>query len=110
VLYPGDANGRQKLADELTAKGLKPTQTKQRFDKAKINDMAEAMKDGTIDWNQSSKQPVILGPAGQILSGHHRVVAAHLAGIDLASVPGQVKTLSRSLRPEYRWHQVLPDV
>ena len=33
-------------------------------------------------------QPVILGPGGEVLSGHHRVIAAQLAGIDLKAVPG----------------------
>lgn len=107
--FPGDDAGRQQLADELTAQGLKPTQTKQRFNKAKINGMAEAMADGTFDWTVSQQQPVILGPENQILSGHHRLVAAKLAAIDLQAMSGQVRSLARSNRPEYQWHDVLPD-
>jgi hypothetical protein len=41
--YPADRAGRQQLADELTANGLRPTQGKQHFDPDKIDKMAEAM-------------------------------------------------------------------
>lgn len=111
--YPSDQAGRQQLADELTAKGLKPTQTKQHFDRDKIDKMVEAMADGSFDWNKASLQPVILGPDDEVLGGHHRVIAAHLAGIDLTSIPGprpQVQRLPRSFRPVERWIDVLPDV
>jgi hypothetical protein len=101
------------LADELTATGLKPTQGKQHFDPDKINAMAEAMKDGSFAWNKSSLQPVILGPNGEILGGHHRVIAGHLAGIDLTAVPGQrpqVQRLPMNFRPVSDWTDVLPEV
>ena len=111
--YPRDVAGRQKLAGELTATGLIPTETKPQFDREKINRMAEAMRNGTFDWNRSSLQPIILGPNGQVLGGHHRVVAAHLAGIDLAAIPGprpQVQWLPHSFRMEEHWIDVLPEV
>jgi hypothetical protein len=111
--YPSDPNGLQQLADELNAKGLKPTQRKQHFDRGKIDKMIEAMQDGSFDWNKASLQPVILGPNGEMLGGHHRVVAAHLAGIDLMTVPGprlQVQRLPINYRPEQEWIDVLPDV
>jgi len=111
--YPSDQPGRQQLADQLTAKGLKPTQTKQNFDPDKINRMADAMRDGSFDWNKAGSQPVILGPNGEIMGGHHRMIAAHLAGIDLAAVPGprpQVQRLPKSFRPVYDWIDVLPDL
>lgn len=73
--YPADQLGRQQLADELTAKGLRPTQTKQNFDRDKINKMVEAMKNGSFDWNKAGLQPVILGPNGEVMGGHHRVIA-----------------------------------
>lgn len=75
--------------------------------------MAEAMRRGLFDWQAASLEPVILGPRWQVLNGHHRVIAAELAGIDLAKVPGpspQVWRLSQSFRPEFRWVDVLPDV
>jgi hypothetical protein len=113
VYYPTDQPGRQQLADELTARGLKPAQTKQHFDRDKINRMVDAMKDGSFDWNKASLQPVILGPDGEVVGGHHRVIAAHLAGIDLTAVPGprpQVQRLPKNFRPVSDWIDVLPDV
>jgi hypothetical protein len=111
--YPTDQAGRQRLADELAAKGLKPTQAKQHFDRDVIDKMAEAMKDGSFAWDKASLQPVILGPGGEVMGGHHRIVAAHLAGIDLIAIPGsrpQVQRLPRNFRPVYDWGDVPPDV
>ena len=111
--YPTDDAGRQQLADELTARGLKPTQLQKDFRRDDINSMINAMLDGSFDWSKASLRPVILGPNGEILGGHHRIVAAHLAGIDLTAIPGprpQVQTLSTSFRLEYDWIDVLPEV
>ncbi len=111
--YPSDQVGRQLLAGELTARGLKPTQRKQHFDRDKIEKMVEAMLNGSFGWNKASLQPVILGPDGEILGGHHRVIAAHLAGIDLTAVSGsrpQVQRLPTNYRPTELWIDVLPDV
>ncbi len=111
--YPTDAAGRQLLADELTAAGWTPTQGRQHFDRDKIGRMAHAMADDTFDWNRASLQPVILGPNGEVLGGHHRVVAAHLAGIDLTAVLGprpQVQRLPINYRPVFDWADVLPEV
>jgi len=111
--YPTDQPGRQQLADELTLEGLKPTQSKQHFDRDKINTMVEAMKDGSFDWNKASLQPVILGPNGEVMGGHHRVIAAHLAGVDLTTSPSprrQVQSLPRNFRAVFEWIDVLPDV
>jgi hypothetical protein len=110
--YPSDQAGRQLLADELTAKGLKPTQKKQNFDRDKIDKMIEAMLDGSFDWNKASLQPVIFGPNGEIMGGHHRVIAAHLAGIDLIVAPSsrpQVQRLPINYRPVEQWSDVLPE-
>lgn len=111
--YPTTAAGRRQLADELSALGWVPTQGKQHFDRAKIDRMVDAMRDGPFDWNRASLQPVILGPNGQVMGGHHRVIAAHLAGIDLTTVPGprpQVQRLPANFRATHRWIDVLPDV
>jgi ParB-like nuclease domain len=113
LYYPTDHAGRQRLADELTATGLKPTQTKQSFDRDKINRMVEAMKDGSFAWNRASFQPVILGPNDEVMGGHHRVIAAYLAGIDLTAMPGprpQIQRLPKNFRPVSDWIDVLPDV
>lgn len=98
--YPSDPAGRQQLADELTARGLKPTQKRQHFDRDKIDKMIESMLDGSFDWNKASLQPVILGPNGEIMGGHHRVIAAHLVGIDLTAVPGPRSTAANTTTSE----------
>jgi hypothetical protein len=66
-----------------------------------------------FDWIKASLQPVIMGPNGEILGGHHRVIAASLAGVDLPRVPGprpQVRRLPSNFRPVYQWIDVLPGV
>lgn len=111
--YPATDAGRQQLVAELTARGLVHTQGKADFSRATIDAMAAAMADGSFDWITSGLQPVVLGPGGEVLGGHHRVVAAHLTGTDLSSVPGprpQVQRLPVSYRPAYLWADVLPDV
>ena len=111
--YPVTQAGRQQLADELAAIGLKPTQSKPNFDRDKINKMVEVMQDGSFDWNTASLQPVIMGPSGEIMGGHHRVIAAHLAGVDLRKVPGprpQVQRLPHNYRQVEQWEDVLRDV
>lgn len=113
ALYPTTDAERQQLADELTAAGWIPTQGKQHFDREKIERMALAMVDGSYDWNRASLQPVILGPKAEVLGGHHRIVAAHLAGITLAIVPGprpQLQRMPVNYRPVFDWADVLPDV
>jgi hypothetical protein len=110
--YPTTDAGRAQLADDLTAAGYTPTQGKQHFDRVRIDTMIEAMLDGTFDWIAASLQPVILGPNDEILGGHHRVIAAHLAGLDLTAVPGprpQVHRLPICFRPISDWIDVLPD-
>jgi hypothetical protein len=54
-----------------------------------------------------------MGPNGEVMGGHHRVIAAHLVGIDLIAVAGprpQVQVLPSNYRPVYDWIDVLPDV
>jgi hypothetical protein len=112
-MYPTDDAGRRQLADELTAKGYIPTQRKKSFDRDKINRMTERMTDGTFDWNDAGLHPVFIGPNSEVLGGHHRIIAAHLAGVDLAAVSAsrpQVHRLPMCLRPKYQWIDVLPDV
>lgn len=111
--YPTDDAERDQLAQVLSAKGFLPTQSKQHFDRDKIDKMIDAMNDGSFDWIAASLQPVILGPNGEVMNGHHRVIAAHLAGIDLTTLPGsrfQVQRLPVNYRPVLDWADVLPDV
>ncbi|MBI3822414.1 MAG: hypothetical protein HY289_07010 [Planctomycetes bacterium] len=113
MAYPTDDAGRQQLADELTAKGLKPTQLQRYFFRDKINAFVAKMLNGTFDWKKASLKPVVLGPDGEIVGGHHRVIAAYLAGIDLTAIPGprpQIQHVARCFRIEYDWIDVLPEV
>ena len=112
-MYPADEVGRTILANELMARGFRPTQPKHSFSKDKISRIAEAMKYDSFDWAKASLQPIILGPNDEILGRHHRIVAAHLAEIDLTTISGprpQIQRLPRNFRPEYLWIDVLPDV
>ena len=109
-MYPSTLSGRKQLADELTAAGYQPTQTKPNFDRAKIDQMVADMTSGRFDWRRSALRPVVLGPRREILGGHHRIIAAHLAGVDLNSIPGQIARLTVAYRPTYDWIDVLPDV
>jgi len=113
VYYPTTDAGRDDLALKLTIFGFHPTQGKTQFKKVKLERMANDMSNGKFNWKRSSLQPVILDPAGEILGGHHRIVAACLAGIDLTTIPGplpQVQLVAKNLRPVYAWIDVLPDV
>jgi hypothetical protein len=111
-MYPTDEAGRLQLADDLTAKGYRPTQEKAKFDRAKINVMIESMKDGSFNYRKATLRPIVLGPNGEFFGGHHRIVAAYLAGVELTTVPGprpQIQSVAKNLRPEYEWKDVLPD-
>lgn len=110
--YPASDAERVQLADELTRLGFVPTQDRRSFFRAKVEMMIAAMLDGSFDWAASSLRPVILGPSGEVLGGHHRVVAAAIVGIDLTTIPGprpQVQQVAFNHRPVYDWVDVLPD-
>jgi hypothetical protein len=114
--YPTDNTGRLALAAALTVAGYRPTQSKACFDRDKIEHMAESMALGIFDWHAASLQPVILGTNGEVLGGHHRIIAAFLVGTGLSAVPGpwpQIRRLPPIFpvaRPVYDWADVLPDV
>jgi len=107
-MYPNDSAGLQKLADDLTASGFVPTQPASKMDRDKIERMAQAMAGGTFDWSRIKPwEKIIVGPGGEIMNGHHRVIAAMLAGIPIPT--GEVVYfLGQNLRPIYNWIDVLP--
>lgn len=109
--YPTSDVERLQLAEDLTRLGFIPTQNRHSFDRLKIETMIAAMVDGSFDWMAASLRPVILGPMGEVLGGHHRVVAAAIVGIDLTAISGslpQVQRLAFNHRPVYDWVDVLP--
>ena len=59
---------------------FKPTQSAARMDLDKIGQFADKMKNGKWDWSTTK---IIVDRNGALMSGHHRVVAAAKAGIDI---------------------------
>jgi hypothetical protein len=107
--YPTDAAGLQELADKLTVAGFKPTQSSSKMRKADIEQIAAAMaKDVDGFWAGVSKfKNVIIGPGGEVMDGHHRVIASVLSGTPIPEsrifrFPGTNR------RPVFRWIDVLP--
>jgi RHS repeat-associated protein len=81
----------------------KPTQTARRFDFAKVDRFAESMRNGTWDW---SVDKIIVDIEGNILSGHHRVLAAERAGVHIPETAiHRLKTVTS--RPVYDWSDIL---
>src|SRR5947208_557032 len=111
-VYPATDAERQQLADRLTQKGLIPTQSRRRMVKAKIEQMVKDMQNNRFDWNASAREPVQLSPRNEVYGGHHRLIAAEIAGIDLLNIPGQWirLTATSSVRPSFHWIDVLPAV
>lgn len=80
--------------------------------KSKVELMVEDMKNNRFDWNASAREPVQLSPRNEVYGGHHRLIAAEIAGIDLLNIPGQCVrlTATSSVRPGFSWIDVLPAV
>jgi ParB-like nuclease domain len=112
TLYPTTDAERQDLADKLTQQGLIPTQSQRKMDKVKIESMANAMQDGSFDYQAAALEPILLTRQNEIYGGHHRIIAAQIAGVDVLSMPGQSMQLTHSsgVRPNYQWTSVLPSI
>ena len=83
---------------------FKPTQTARHFDFAKVDRYADAMRKGTWDW---SADKIIVDKVGNIVSGHHRVLAAERAGVQIPeSAIFRLNTVTP--RPVYDWSDILP--
>jgi hypothetical protein len=109
VSYPIDAAGRQQLADLLDRSGFKPTQVRSKMRIADIEQIADAMlKDAGAFWATVSPfKKMIIGPGGEVLDGHHRVIASVISGKPIPATqifrfPGTVQ------RPVFNWIDVLP--
>jgi hypothetical protein len=107
-MYPSDAAGIQQLADDLLVAGFKPTQPASRMNKAKIDRMADDMANGAFDWSKFKPwEKVIVAPGGEILDGHHRVIASVVSGMPLPA-DQVIYFRGANLRPVYDWIDVLP--
>jgi DNA-binding GntR family transcriptional regulator len=57
------------------------TQTARHFNFAKVKQFAEAMLRGKWDWARDPK--IIVDKLGNVVSGHHRILAAERAGVQI---------------------------
>lgn len=70
---------------------------------SKIESYAEAMSNGSWDW-EAMDQPMEIGPSNEILGGRHRMVAAHMAGVE---VPAEAITrVGPGYGRIYHWSEV----
>ena len=109
VNYPTDAAGLQHLADQLAAAGFVPTQDLSRMRKTDIEQIAGAMAhDAGAFWaGVSACNKVIVAPGGEVMDGHHRVIAAVLSGEPIPE--GRIfRFPGANLRPVFDWTDVLP--
>ncbi|WP_438006556.1 hypothetical protein WME89_49635 [Sorangium sp. So ce321] len=73
------------------------------FDSAKVDRYAEAMRKGTWDW---SADKIIVDRSGSIISGHHRVLAAERAGVNIPeNAIHRLNTVTP--RPVYDWADIV---
>jgi hypothetical protein len=68
-----------------------------------VEEMADKMKAGKFNWAKSDVDPIILDANGKIMSGHHRIVAAKLAKVDIPE--SAIKRLDKvdTIRVERTW-------
>ncbi|WP_437755251.1 RHS repeat-associated core domain-containing protein [Sorangium sp. So ce1389] len=82
---------------------FKPTQSARHFDFAKVDRYAEAMRKGTWDW---SADKIVVDRSGSIISGHHRVLAAERAGVNIPeNAIHRLNTVTP--RPVYDWVDIV---
>jgi RHS repeat-associated protein len=81
-----------------------PTQPRSKFDFAKVDQYAQEMKAGRWNWN-SKLEKIIIDPNGNILSGHHRVLAAEKAGVTIPE-SAIYRTKSHAITV-YKWEDIL---
>jgi hypothetical protein len=107
-MYPTDAAGIQKLADNLSATGFMPTQPLSKMDRVKIEQMAQDMANGVFDWSKFKPwEKIMIAQGGEIMNGHHRLIASVLSGIPIPA-DQMIRFPGQNLRPVYRWIDVLP--
>jgi RHS repeat-associated protein len=100
----GGGGGRASLLDLF-----KPTQTARRFDFAKAQQYADMMRlpegtPGAWDW---SLDKIIVDAEGNIMSGHHRVLAAEIARLPGIPESAIYRFGGVSGRPVYQWSDIL---
>jgi hypothetical protein len=82
---------------------FKPTQSARKVDWGKVAEYAEMMKKGTWKWNPDTA--IAVDPNGAIVGGHHRVLAAAVAGVPIPQ--NYIHVLkSVTARDVISWHEV----
>ena len=96
----GAINAGDDLGKIMEGSAYKPTQG-DPLSAQQINDVAEQMRDGSIDW--SNRDPILVKPNSplEVLDGHHTVVAAHITGYPIPDEA--IKTLGIFNPPVRSW-------
>ena len=98
-ITPGD-----NLEPVMAGMGWSPTQS--GVEAAKINAYADDMTDGNWQWLPLNRQnPIIVDQAGNIMSGHHRLVSAQIAGVSVPEAAIQ-RFPGMTSRPVKAWRDV----
>ncbi len=63
------------------------------------------MKNNKWDW-ENMTNPIIIGSKGNIMSGHHRILAAEKAGIQIPE-NAIIRIQKETFRPVYSWDDIL---
>lgn len=92
------------LEPVMAGTGWSPTQS--AVEAAKVNAYASDMANGNWQWLPSNLQnPLIVDQAGKIMSGHHRLVAAQIAGVTVPEAAVQ-RFPGATSRPAKAWRDV----
>lgn len=80
--------------------------TQSAVEAAKVNAYAGAMADGNWQWLPLNRRnPIIVDQGGKIMSGHHRLVAAQIAGVSVPEAAIQ-RFPGMTSRPIKAWRDV----
>ena len=83
----------------------RPTQSARKFDFEKVTDYAKMMgPGGAWDWSLGK---IIIDSEGHIVSGHHRVLAAEIAGLPAIPESAIFRLNYVTPRPVYEWSVIL---
>ncbi len=93
------------LLQRLENSGFQPTQTAARIDPGKVSEYAKAMANGSWVWSQTDK--IIVDAQGAILSGHHRIIAAFQAAVEIPADAMIRMTTTNRIRPIYEWANII---
>lgn len=99
-ISPGDD-----LEPLMTGTGWSATQG--GVDAAKVNLYADEMARGSWQWLPLNRRnPILIDQSGKIMSGHHRLIAARIAGVAVPEAALQ-RFPGNTSRPSTSWRDVL---